>query len=104
MTPFRLGVAVTSALVYRSLGRPEKGLPATEGEVMADCSFCGAPEGFGAAGPCPVHAAEALAGGVRSFLSSLPYTAPEAIDFQARVKLAGPLEEYESVQRANANA
>jgi len=43
----------------------------------------------------PRSSAEQLAGGVRSFLSSLPFQPPEAIGFQARVKLAGPLAEYE---------
>lgn len=41
------------------------------------------------------RAANALAAGVRSFLSSLPYMAPEMVEFQARVKLAEPLAEYE---------
>jgi hypothetical protein len=41
------------------------------------------------------RAANALAAGVRSFLSSLPYMAPETVELQARTKLAEPLAEYE---------
>jgi hypothetical protein len=40
-------------------------------------------------------AADTLAGGVRSFLSALSCMAPEALEFQARVKLAEPLLEYD---------
>jgi hypothetical protein len=43
-------------------------------------------------------AAEALAAGVRSFLSSLPFTAPESVDFQAQAKLAEPLRDYEAAR------
>ena len=42
-----------------------------------------------------LEAAAGLAEGVRSFLSSLPYMAPEAIGFQAKVKLAEPLADYD---------
>jgi hypothetical protein len=35
---------------------------------------------------------DALAGGIRSFLTSLPFQPQEALGFQARVKLAGALE------------
>ena len=41
------------------------------------------------------EAAEHLAAGVRSFLSSLPFMAPETVGLQARVKLAEPLAEFE---------
>jgi hypothetical protein len=36
-----------------------------------------------------------VVGGVRSFLSSLPFQPPEALGFQVRVKLAGPLAELD---------
>lgn len=55
----------------------------------------GGDEGTMSYRPAADNAADALAGGIRSFLSSLPYAAPEAIGYQARVKLAGPLAEYE---------
>lgn len=42
-----------------------------------------------------LEAAEALAGGCRSFMSSLPFCAPEAVGWQAKVKIAGALAEYE---------
>lgn len=47
------------------------------------------------------EATSALAGGVRSFLSSLAFMAPEAISFQARVKLAEPLAEWEASQSSS---
>jgi hypothetical protein len=36
-----------------------------------------------------------LAANVRSFLGSLPYVAPEQVEFQAEVKLRQPLAEYD---------
>lgn len=45
------------------------------------------------------EAADWLASNVRSFLSSLPYTAPEALELQASVKLREPLEGYEAARR-----
>lgn len=42
-------------------------------------------------------AADNLAGGVRDFLSSLSYVAPEALGLHVRVKLLEPLEEWETV-------
>jgi hypothetical protein len=44
------------------------------------------------------EAADNLAANVKSFLSSLPFVAPEQIEFQAQVKLREPLEEYENVR------
>jgi hypothetical protein len=38
---------------------------------------------------------EELAAGVRGFLGTLPYMAPEAVELQARIRLAEPLAEYE---------
>lgn len=43
-----------------------------------------------------IEAAEALAAGVRSFLSSLPFQPPEAVGFQANAKLVPALDYYES--------
>jgi hypothetical protein len=40
------------------------------------------------------EAAQSLAAGVRSFLASLPFMAPEMIDTQARVKLLEPLARF----------
>lgn len=51
-----------------------------------------------------VVAADALAAGVRSFLSSLPYQAPEAISFQASAKLLVPLREFEAVIEGQTDA
>jgi hypothetical protein len=39
-------------------------------------------------------AADNLAANVRSFLSSLPFVAPEQVEFQSMVKLREPLDEY----------
>jgi hypothetical protein len=41
--------------------------------------------------------ADELAAGVRSFLSSLAFMAPEAVELQARVKLAEPLAGYDAI-------
>lgn len=38
---------------------------------------------------------ESMAAGIQSFLSSLPYCAPENVAFQAKVKLGEPLAEFE---------
>lgn len=45
-------------------------------------------------------AADNLAAGVRSFLESFPYMAPEMIGMQARVKLAEPLRDYELMRES----
>jgi hypothetical protein len=44
------------------------------------------------------EAADNLASNVRSFLTSLPFMAPEQISFQAQVKLQEPLDEYMEVR------
>lgn len=41
-----------------------------------------------------LEAADALAGGVKSFLESLPFMAPEMVGTQAQIKLAEPLQDY----------
>jgi hypothetical protein len=45
-----------------------------------------------------IESADNLASNVKSFLASLPYVAPEMIEFQANVKLAEPLAEYQIVR------
>jgi hypothetical protein len=45
-----------------------------------------------------LEAADELAAGVESFLKSLPYLAPEAIDFHVQVRLREPLEAFREVQ------
>lgn len=44
-------------------------------------------------------AADELAAGVRSFLQTLPFAAPESIGLHASVKLREKLEEYERIKR-----
>ena len=44
------------------------------------------------------EAAEDLAAGVRDFLSSLPYMAPEMVELQAKVKLGEPLADYDAAR------
>jgi hypothetical protein len=48
--------------------------------------------------PTLEEAADNLAANVRSFLTSLPFMAPEQVEFQSKVKLQEPLDEYNIVR------
>lgn len=49
-----------------------------------------------------LEAAQALAGGVASFIDSLPFMAPENVPVQAKVKLEEPLETFNEAQGSGA--
>jgi len=59
--------------------------------VADRCPCCGA-EPLEQRPECAARQRDMLAGGIRSFLTSLPFQPPEAIGFQARVKLHGALD------------
>lgn len=52
----------------------------------------------------PQDVADELAAGVRSFLSSLSFMAPEMVELQAQVKLAQPLAGYEAAKESDPTA